>query len=190
MAGGAGDGSSTALPAATTSSVPTRTQLRERWTCQCEALQLVRPVVPGSHTAAAVMCPKREKRGTGTGLKVGDVQEVLAHGIVVGPADMPKNVRKVWDVTGGSVTWAICSVLRRAPNPDYAMADDDQMRDKSIPKTILLPAPWESWGLRAQGVAGVWAGWSGDAPTPDVFKVRGVDGFLTVTEAMKIIKSR
>jgi hypothetical protein len=70
------------------------------------------------------------------------------------------------------------------------MADDDQMRDTSIPKTILLPAPWESWGLRAQGVAGVWAGWSGEAPTPDVFRVRGVPGFLTVTEAMKIIKSR
>lgn len=195
VAGGARDGSSTASTPATTSSVPTREQLRERWTCQCEALQLVRPVVPGSHTAAAVMCPKREKRGTGTGLKVGDVQGVLAHGIRVGPADMPKNVREVWtlvsraDVTA-CVTWAVCTKLRRAPNPDYAMADDDQMRDTSIPKTILLPAPWESWGLRAQGMAGVWAGWSGEAPTPDVFKVRGVDGFLTVTEALKIIKSR
>lgn len=178
-------------PSANTVSVPTREELRARWTCYCEMLGLVRPRVPGSHTKAAVLCPNRKRAGEGSQWRVGDVTEVLVPAMVADPRDFPDNVHRMWKLLGyrPHITWALCLKARSRPNPLWGALAEDNTKDKTIPKTILVPEPWESWAIRSDVVRGSWGGWSGDKPTPDVFRVRGVRGNLTYTEVMKIIKS-
>ncbi len=184
-------------PAPATSSslrVPTRDELRARWTCDCELLQLVRPTRPGSHTAVAFMCRKREEAGKDTEGKRSQVTRILVPATPVTPSELgSKNMHKLWKLAASRdprahVTWALCLKLRQRPNPAWAVADEDQQRDTTIGKTILVPEPWESWGLRSDVMRGVWAGWSGDAPKPDVFKVRGVPGFIDYSTALRAVR--
>lgn len=193
-AGDEHDGRS-ASPPATTSIVPTRDELRARWTCYCELLGLVRPKVPGSHTKAAVLCPNRKRAGDGSAWRVGDVTEILVPAMPALPSEFPTNVHNLWKLIAQSehpfVTWALCLKARSRPNPLWAQPDEEASKAdaKAVAKTILVPEPWESWAIRSDVVRGSWAGWSGEAAKPDVFRVRGVRGNLNYTEALKIIKS-
>lgn len=200
MAGDEHDGRSASPPAtmpdATGPQVPTRGELRARWTCYCELLGLVRPRVPGSHTKAAVLCPNRKKAGDGSQWRMGDVTKVLVPAMVTVPSDMPDNVNKMWHMVRGKgfpaqVTWALCLKARSRPNPLWAQPDEEASKAdaRAVAKTILIPEPWESWAIRSDVVRGSWAGWQGEAAKPDVFRVRGVRGNLNYTEALKIIKS-
>lgn len=200
VAGDEHDGRSASPPATTPDAtgprVPTRGELRARWTCYCELLGLVRPKVPGSHTKAAVLCPNRKKAGDGSLWRVGDVTEVLVPAMHCPHQDAPPNVRGMWRAVleakrnPGIVTWALCLKARSRPNPLWAQPDEEASKAdaRAVAKTILIPEPWESWAIRSDVVRGSWAGWQGEAAKPDVFRVRGVRGNLNYTEALKIIK--
>lgn len=176
--------------------VPTRDQLRARWTCHCEQLGMVRPKVPGSHTAAAVLCSRRERAGTGAEFRIGDVMELLVAAMRVSHADAPKGVHKLWRALlenraqPGHITWSMCLKARSTANPAWAVAGDDQQRDTSVPKTLLIGSPWECWALRSPHVVGTWGGWSGTEAKPEQFYVirNGVREVITFTEAMKYVK--
>lgn len=183
---------------ATGSKVPTSAELRARWTCNCERLGLVQPRTPGSHTLAAVLCPDKVKAGEGADLRVGDVTEVLVPAMRARLTDegVPKGLHTLWMAMlepgrpPGLITWALCLKARQVPNPLWGVLDEDQRRDKSISRTILVPQPWESWAIRAPDVRGTWAGWSGEPAKPEAFRIRDVDDILNYTEAMRIIKSK
>jgi hypothetical protein len=186
------------------STVPTRAQLRQRWSCDCERLGVVTPARPGSHTAAAVLCPDRvEVAGDGNPSRAGDVLEVLVPAARCSPADLaaldgiPRAIHTL--LTGleragrpAHVTYAACTRVRQVRNPDWEPPDPEgQMKDGTISKTIKVPDIWESLALRSGVVIGVWVRWA-DAATfkPDGFYGiwRGKAYPINYSQALKAVK--
>ncbi len=175
--------------------VPTRDELRARWTCDCEATALVRPRVAGSHKAVGFMCPERREI-TMAERGAGDLVEVLVPAMDVGADEIPRNVHRLWSAVvrhdpGARVTWALARLARRRPNPNYVVPDaEDERAGKGIPKTLAVAEPWESWALRSKVVVGVWGGWGGEAVKPNSFWIvrdRKLH-YVNLTEATKYVK--
>lgn len=160
--------------------VPTQAELRAKWTCDCEQLGLVRPVTPGTHQAAAVLCKQRREitatdgRGRGYPRVLAPARDAWP-GADVDPG-IPASLSKLYGrLTAGTrgirCRYAVALVQKRKLGARVAVAEDQhRAKESSVAYVIQVQ---ESWSLavpklcvalwtRLDGQPGA-AGWTADS---------------------------